>query len=423
MILFIIGGQQESLIRQTAESAARVCSYAQIYSLSINYASTMNMRMAQTNSPYFMTVNAGVRFDSPFQRDIVHALQLFQDDQVGWVSFLSIGNKPQINGNEMPTLWNKHCLQKGLTKGFANRAFLPFDSLVLLDRQYQAMEHGWRGACVESANWESRPSRTSGWRKLDKELELNAPILRREPFTLNHSFDPKVSIVLCTFNDGSYLPWAIRSVLAQTHTAWELIVVDDGSTDDTQEILDTFITEPRMRCIRNERNEGKSKSLNLALQIARGSWILEIDADDWLASDCIESMLEAASSSGQDTALLHGNYHQWSEKADGELIYRKLNVSMVKVDKDKLLDNAIPLAPRFYRKDALKQVGGWCTVDPTQGRLYEDIELISRLSNSFRISHVAKPLYHQRLRLNSITHRNQHRYSEWRNWMRHRGNL
>jgi glycosyltransferase involved in cell wall biosynthesis len=88
-----------------------------------------------------------------------------------------------------------------------------------------------------------------------------------------------VSIIMPSYNTGRFLAESIRSVLAQTYENWELIVVDDCSTDDTDAVVAGF-TDPRIRYIKNEKNSGAAQSRNRALREAKGRWIAFLDSDD-----------------------------------------------------------------------------------------------------------------------------------------------
>jgi glycosyltransferase involved in cell wall biosynthesis len=91
-----------------------------------------------------------------------------------------------------------------------------------------------------------------------------------------------VSVVLTTFNRSALLPRSIASVLAQTHNDFELIVVDDCSTDATQEAL-ARIDDPRMRVVRHERNLGVSMARNTGVAAATGAFVcFQDDDDEWL---------------------------------------------------------------------------------------------------------------------------------------------
>ena len=90
---------------------------------------------------------------------------------------------------------------------------------------------------------------------------------------------PKVSVVMAAYNAGATVAEAIESVLHQTCADFELIAVDDGSSDDTFRILSEF-GDPRIRLIRNSENVGLAYSLNAGLAAASGEFVARIDADD-----------------------------------------------------------------------------------------------------------------------------------------------
>jgi glycosyltransferase involved in cell wall biosynthesis len=93
--------------------------------------------------------------------------------------------------------------------------------------------------------------------------------------------DPKVSVILPTYNRANLLPVAVESVLSQDYRDFELIVVDDGSTDATREVLHSY-SDPRIRSLTQE-NLGIGSALNAGIEAARGSFIARIDSDDrWL---------------------------------------------------------------------------------------------------------------------------------------------
>ena len=89
-----------------------------------------------------------------------------------------------------------------------------------------------------------------------------------------------VSIVMPSYNTARYIGNSIESVLAQTYTDWELIIVDDCSTDDTDEVIKKYLEDPRIRYLKNECNSGAAVSRNYALREATGRWIAFLDSDD-----------------------------------------------------------------------------------------------------------------------------------------------
>lgn len=90
-----------------------------------------------------------------------------------------------------------------------------------------------------------------------------------------------VSIITPSYNCGAYIADTINSVLAQTYPNWEMIIVDDCSTDDTAAVVAEYERkDQRIRFIRNERNSGAAVSRNRALREARGRWVAFLDGDD-----------------------------------------------------------------------------------------------------------------------------------------------
>ena len=95
--------------------------------------------------------------------------------------------------------------------------------------------------------------------------------------------DDLVSIVMPSYNTAKYIAETVQSVLAQTYQNWELIIVDDCSTDDTDEVVKPFLSDSRIRYLKNEKNSGAAVSRNRALREAKGKWIAFLDSDDlWL---------------------------------------------------------------------------------------------------------------------------------------------
>lgn len=90
---------------------------------------------------------------------------------------------------------------------------------------------------------------------------------------------PSLSVLFCVYNGERYLNEAVQSILAQTFSDFEMVVVDDGSTDATPKILDSF-DDSRIVRLRNETNRGLVASLNIAIALAHGKYLVRMDADD-----------------------------------------------------------------------------------------------------------------------------------------------
>src|SRR5947209_1060146 len=94
-----------------------------------------------------------------------------------------------------------------------------------------------------------------------------------------------------TFGQAHFIRRAIQSVRAQTFTGWELIVVDDGSPDDTRRLIEPDLTDTRIRYVRLDSNRGLGAALNLALEQARGSLIAYAPSDDVYYADHLTTLV------------------------------------------------------------------------------------------------------------------------------------
>src|SRR5690625_2292310 len=94
------------------------------------------------------------------------------------------------------------------------------------------------------------------------------------------SIRPRVSVLMAVYNGGEHLPQAVDSILSQTFSDFEFIIVNDGSTDDSQIVLDAYAkTDKRIRVLHQE-NTGLVGALNAGLEEARGEFVARMDADD-----------------------------------------------------------------------------------------------------------------------------------------------
>lgn len=99
-----------------------------------------------------------------------------------------------------------------------------------------------------------------------------------------------VSIIMPSYNTGKFIKKTINSVIAQTYSNWELIIVDDCSTDNTDEIVKS-INDNRIIYLKNETNSGAAISRNKALKEAKGRWIAFLDSDDLWKKDKLEKQI------------------------------------------------------------------------------------------------------------------------------------
>ena len=92
--------------------------------------------------------------------------------------------------------------------------------------------------------------------------------------------EPLITVLMAVYNGERWLHDSINSILDQTYTNFEFIIVNDGSTDNSPQIINKFAFNDRRITIYNKKNSGLTDSLNFGIQKAKGKWIARIDADD-----------------------------------------------------------------------------------------------------------------------------------------------
>jgi hypothetical protein len=125
---------------------------------------------------------------------------------------------------------------------------------------------------------------------------------------------PIVSVLMPTFKHGAFIRRALESLFAQTFSQWELVVVDDGSPDDTAALLAPYLDDPRVRYTRLERNTGLGAALNTATALARGRYLAYLPSDDLYYPDHLATLVNLLDTR-PDVSLAHADlrygYHHF----------------------------------------------------------------------------------------------------------------
>lgn len=164
---------------------------------------------------------------------------------------------------------------------------------------------------------------------------------------------PKVTVYIPTHNYGKYIEQAIRSVLRQTMDDWELIVIDDGSTDNTQSVLDPFRTHPKIRIV-EQTNQGLNVTNNIAIRLATGSYMMRLDADDYLDENILlilSNILDIKDSVG----LVYPDYYLVDDEGEMLEVVRREKIG----EEVQLLDLPAHGACTMIRREILMEVGGY----------------------------------------------------------------
>lgn len=122
----------------------------------------------------------------------------------------------------------------------------------------------------------------------------------------NKTEQPFISIAIASYNYGRYLDRAIQAIARQKFKDFEVVYLDDASTDDSVEIIQKIIVsypDIQIRLIQNRVNEGILKSKTKLIKECRGEYVMLCDADDWMADDCLEVLAETAKTEGADRVV------------------------------------------------------------------------------------------------------------------------
>jgi len=208
----------------------------------------------------------------------------------------------------------------------------------------------------------------------------------------------KVSIVMPVYNREKYLPKAIESILTQTFEDFEFLIINDGSTDGTSEILSRY-RDPRMRIIENRENIGLTKSLNRGLEESRGRYVARQDADDISNASRIEKQVRAFE---EDPALgLVGSFFNIIDEWD-----RTLRTVIVPIEDKEIRGSILDHNPfchgsTMFRKEAIQKVGGYREFF----KYAQDYDLWLRVSEHYRVGNIGEVLYGWRKDKDSISDR------------------
>ncbi|MEE0942222.1 MAG: glycosyltransferase [Methanobrevibacter sp.] len=174
---------------------------------------------------------------------------------------------------------------------------------------------------------------------------------------------PKISVVMPVYNSSKYLNQAIDSILNQTFSNFELICVDDASTDSSLEILESFAkNDSRVKILKNDSNKGPGNSRNKALDVSNGKYIFFADSDDWIEKETLEFLFNQCEKDELDVIMFknivfyenkndfgHEEYYDmvYMDKYDGE-IFNHWDLTS-----DEVFDLPVGPCNKLYKKSFL----------------------------------------------------------------------
>ena len=186
---------------------------------------------------------------------------------------------------------------------------------------------------------------------------------------------PCISVILPTFERAHLLPRSIGSVLAQTFSDWELIVIDDGSTDNTAQVVQAWAKQtPRIRYIRQD-NQGVGGARNRGIAHARGHYVACLDSDDEYLPDHLESRLDLLRRHGLD--LIQGGIR---------VLGKEWTVDFFNPQQLVKLSDCVIGGTLFGKRDVFLALGGFC--DLNYG---EDLDFWTRAKQRFEVATFPTP--------------------------------
>jgi len=205
----------------------------------------------------------------------------------------------------------------------------------------------------------------------------------------------KMSILIANYNNGNYLEECINSVLSQTSTNWELYIVDDGSSDNSKEIYEKYLSNPKIQVSYNEQNIGYTRTLKKLISLASSDIVGILDADDKLDKTTIEKVLNKYSKYN-NAGFVYTNF--W-------FCNHEMNITDIGFCKpipkgETNLDRNCVSHFKTFRKSVYEKTDGY---DETI--LYaEDKDLVFKIEEVTRLHFINEPLYYYRELENSESH-------------------
>ena len=198
-----------------------------------------------------------------------------------------------------------------------------------------------------------------------------------------------VSVVIPTYNASNFLIRAIQSVVNQTYKNWELIIVDDGSTDHTRQIVEEFQKKDSRIKYFFQNNKGQGAARNLGIKIANGAYIAFLDSDD----EFYENKLERVMSyfvKDKNIAFIYSD-----ASIIGDNLYQKRRSEVVtpysgKIYIKLLFNNFITTSTVVVKKEVLKNCGLFDESDLL--RNFEDYDLWLRIAKKYKIEYIPEVL-------------------------------
>lgn len=216
---------------------------------------------------------------------------------------------------------------------------------------------------------------------------------------VKHHPRPKVSVVIPVFNASDTLPSSVESILKQSYTDFELILIDDGSSDDSWALITEYSRiDPRVIALQNEVNLGISRTRNKGLSFARGEFLMWQDADDISLPDRMEKQCEYLDHHPRE-GMVGGSLEVFSNQTVRGI--RRYPTEDVEIRKMIFRFSPIAQPAAMIRMSALKAVGDY----NIHLKAAEDLEMTFRIGELFELANIPDVVLRYRLSSTSATYK------------------
>lgn len=166
---------------------------------------------------------------------------------------------------------------------------------------------------------------------------------------------PKVSIIVPVYNVEKYLPTCIDSILAQSYDDFELILVDDGSTDSSGEICDRYAVKYGRTIVIHKKNGGLSDARNTGINKAIGKYLLFVDSDDYIEPDTIKNIVNLAEANQSDMVIF-GYFADVIDKKNNIISHKNCAASIILTEQRKIAKAVVSLKRNFVFDSACNKL-------------------------------------------------------------------
>lgn len=201
-----------------------------------------------------------------------------------------------------------------------------------------------------------------------------------------------ITVYITNYNYGKYIDKCIESVLLQTYKYIEILIIDDGSKDNSKKIIQKYAKNKKIKIV-FQKNKGLITTNNIAVKLSNGKYIMRVDADDWLEKNAVEILYKEIKKDPK-IAMVFSNYYEVNDYGKIITEYRRHNFKKIKI-----LDKPAHGACSLIDKSKILLVGGYNENLTCQ----DGYDIWFKFINKFKVKHISKSLFYYRQHEKSLS--------------------